>query len=199
MGYYLLKYLVYPFVKIFWLGDITGLENVPKKGSFIIAANHSSYFDFILLYVIIPRRMTFLAAEKFFTSNFWRPIMKITGQIKVDRESSNKEEVYDKVDKLIKNKGVLGLFPEGTRSRSGKMQKAYSGVAKFAYKYNIPVVPVGVIGAYEIMSPHDKLPKLKKCKINIGAKLNVASDDYENEARKIMKKISVLSGQSYEF
>ena len=60
-------------------------------------------------------------------------------------------------------------------------------------------MPVGVVGAYEVMSPHDKLPKLKKCKINIGAKLNVASDDYENETRKIMQKISALSGQSYEF
>jgi len=65
MGYYLLKYFIYPFVRIFWLDSISGLENIPKKGSFIIAANHSSYFDFIFLYVFIPRRITFLAAEKF--------------------------------------------------------------------------------------------------------------------------------------
>ncbi|MFA5127222.1 MAG: lysophospholipid acyltransferase family protein, partial [Patescibacteria group bacterium] len=171
----------------------------PKKGSFIIAANHSSYFDFIFLYVFIPRRITFLAAEKFFASRFWRPFMKITGQIKVDRGSGDKGGVYEQVDELISKNGVLGIFPEGTRSRSGKIQKAYSGVAKFANKYNIPIVPVGISGTYEIMSPHDNFPKFKKGKINIGASLIVDSDDYEGETRKIMKTISALAGQSYEF
>lgn len=199
MLYFILKYLIYIPVRIFWVGKINGLDYLPKKGSFILASNHSSYLDFIILYTIIPRRITWLAAEKFFSSKFWKPFMKITGQIKVDRLSQDKKIVYSLVDNLIVEKGILGIFPEGTRSRSGFLQKAYSGVSKFAHYYNIPVIPVGIIGTYEAMPPDVKIPKLKKCKINFGRPLFVHSSDYELETKKIMEQIAILSDQEYKF
>jgi 1-acyl-sn-glycerol-3-phosphate acyltransferase len=198
MGYFLLKYFSYPFVKLLWGGKLVGLDNVPKKGSFIIAANHSSYLDFILLFCFIPRKVRFLAAEKFFHSKFWLPIMTITQQIRVDRNFSDKKDVYFEVKKLFNQHGVLGIFPEGTRSRSGAMQKAYNGVAKFAFEYGVPVLPVGIIGAHAAFPPHAKYPKFSKVNINIGAPIIVKTNNFEYETLCIMKNIAKLSDKLYE-
>ena len=66
MIYWILKKIFGPFVKLIWIKKAEGLENVPKKGAFIIASNHSSYFDFISLIAVCPRRIYFLAGEVFF-------------------------------------------------------------------------------------------------------------------------------------
>jgi 1-acyl-sn-glycerol-3-phosphate acyltransferase len=169
MLYWILKILFGPLIKLFWVKKVVGIENLPKKGAFIIAANHSSYFDFFSIIATLPRRVSFLAAEKFFTNKFWYPLVAWTGQIKVDRKNPDKQEVFKKVfDVLGKGQG-LGIFPEGTRSADGKIGKTYTGVAKFALEAKAPVVPVGIIGAYEIMSRHQKRPKLNKnIIVNVG-------------------------------
>jgi len=172
MIYWLLKLIGGPIIRLIWIKKAEGLENIPKKGPCIIAANHSSYFDFICLIAVVPRRIRFLAAEKFFRSKFWYPLVKLTGQIKVDRQDKNKEEVYSKVYSTLKKGKIIGIFPEGTRSPSGKIEKTYTGVAKFAIKAKVPVVPVGISGTYNIMSRFDKRPKFRKAiEINIGKPL----------------------------
>lgn len=198
MMYYLLKYIFYLPIKFFWFKKIYGLQNLPS-GSFIIAANHSSYLDFVLLFIFIPKKISFLAAEKFFKHPIWYLIMKATSQIKVERLSSNKEDVYKEVAGVFQRNGVLGIFPEGTRSRTGCLNKAYSGVAKFAYKHNVPVVPIGIIGTFEAWPPNNKIPNFHRCTINIGESIVVSSDDFAAETKKIMLSISKLSFQKYEY
>ncbi len=68
----ILKFLVYPVFKLIWLKELTGKQNIPAKGPFILAANHQSYLDFILLCGVSPRHLRFLAAEKFYHSFFWK-------------------------------------------------------------------------------------------------------------------------------
>ena len=151
-----------PIVKLIWIKKVEGLENIPKNGSCIVAANHSSYFDFISLIAILPRRVYFLAGEVFLKKWWWYPLVKSTGQIMVDRKNSNKEDVYKKVFSILDNGKILGIFPEGTRSADGKIGKTFTGVAKIAIESKSPVVPIGIIGAYEIMNRRDKWPKFKK-------------------------------------
>ncbi len=198
MMYYILKYLLYFPVKFFWLERIDGLDNIPR-GNFIISANHASYLDFILLFLFIPRKISFLAAEKFFRNPIWFIIMKATGQIKVDRTSSKKDDVYLAVDRVFKNNKILGIFPEGTRSRDGFLNKAYCGVSKFAYKYKVPVLPVGIVGTFTCWPPHSKFPKFKKCLINIGEPIFINSLAFDAETQKIMKRIAILANQKYEY
>lgn len=198
MMYYILKYLLYFPVKFFWLERMDGFSNIPKS-SFILAANHASYLDFILLFILVPRKISFLAAEKFFKNPIWFVIMKITGQIKVDRTSSKKDDVYIAVDNVFKNNRVLGIFPEGTRSRNGFLNKAYCGVAKFSYKYKVPVLPVGISGTFDCWPPYSKFPKFKKCSINIGQPIFINSVDFDLETQKIMRSIAILSDQKYEY
>lgn len=198
MMYQVIKFLVAPFVRFFWLGTLDGYDNIPKRGSFILASNHKSYLDFILIFCFFPRKVSFLTAEVFFKSWFWKPIMLMTNQIRVDRDSADKSKTFIEVDNLFKNNGVLGVFPEGTRSRDGKMHRGYTGVIKFARKYNVPILPIGIKGTFDALSPQMKIPKIKKCDIKIGALHNVVSEFDEIELKILMEKIAFLSGEDYD-
>ncbi len=204
----ILDFLIYPFFKLIWLKKITGKQNIPSRGPFILAANHQSYLDFILLCGVFPRHLRFLAAEKFYHSRFWKPIMEYTGQIRVDRHrKGNKEEVFQKGLEVLEKGEVLAIFPQGTRSRNGKIEKTYTGVAKFALKARVPVVPVGIKGAFTAWPP-EKKPKFKKIvSIHIGEPMkfdNYVKDQYQdsrvlrNITNQIMLQISRLSGKKYK-
>lgn len=162
MFYWVLKIFIGPLVRLIWVKEVSGIENIPRKGPLIIAANHSSYFDFITLVAVSPRRIRFLAAEVFYKSVFWQPIMILTGQIKVDRKSHDKTMANKKIEEHLNQGNVIGIFPEGTRSRSGKLQKSFTGVAKIALQNKVDILPVAISGAYEVMAPHDKKPKFIK-------------------------------------
>lgn len=178
MIYWILKYTIGTLIKIIWVKKVNGISNIPKKGPFIICSNHSSYFDFFTLIAVCPRRIYFLAGEVFFKKWQWSWLVKSTGQIRVDRNSNDKSESINKAIEYLKMGRVIGIFPEGTRSSDGKLQKFYNGAARIAIKSRVPILPVGIVGAFEIMSRFDKYPKFKRCNINIGQEL---LKDYKEE------------------
>jgi 1-acyl-sn-glycerol-3-phosphate acyltransferase len=201
MFYWILKLLFTPLVKSIWIKKVEGLENIPKKGAYIIVANHSSYFDFFSLTAIWPKRVYFLAGEVFFEKWWWYPLVKLTGQIKVDRSSKDKTEAKQKVFSILKQEKIIGIFPEGTRSTDGKIGRTFTGIAKFALGARVPVIPVGIKGTYEVMSRYDKLPKFKKnIEIKIGEPISfeeyyeIADENVFFEVtNKIMEKIKILA------
>ena len=206
-AYPIIKKILGPIIRAFWIKKIEGLENVPAEGLMIIASNHQSYFDFICFTAVSPRRVRYLAAEKFYKSKIWRLLMNLTGQIKVDRTQHDKSEVYEAVHSALKQGQMIGIFPEGTRSSDGEIKKPFTGVAKFALKEKVPVIPVGLIGTYEIMSRHDKFPKLKKkAVIKIGKPLYFqeyydkenSDKEFKEVTDKIMLNIATLAGKKYE-
>lgn len=200
------KFILSPIIRLLWVGKVEGLYNIPKHGPVIIASNHESYFDFIIFYAISPRKIQYLAAEKFFTSKFWKPLMVATGQIKVERTSGDKTNVHEKAHYVLKNEGMLGIFPEGTRSRTGEMGKAFTGVTKFALETKSPIVPVGIDGTFDILPPHKKLPNFKKCNIKISEPI-YHHEHFEKEHTEdllikltddLMKLIGFLVGKEYK-
>ncbi len=173
MIFWLIKVTLGNIIKLIWLSGATGLENIPKRGACIICANHSSYFDFLMLAAVCPRRIYFLAGEVFFQKWQWKWLVKITKQIKVDRNSKDKSELIKKVVEYLKEGKVIGIFPEGTRSADGKIHDFYNGAVKIALKSEVPIIPVGIKGTYEIMSKFDKFPKFnKKCNMQFGKLIN---------------------------
>lgn len=195
-----------PIIKLFWIKNVKGKKNLPSNGSFIIAANHQSYFDFISLVAVLPFHLTFLAAEKFYTSKFWKPIMEYTGQIKVEREAEDKSEAVKKALMILKSGKVLAIFPQGTRSRNNKIEKTFTGVARLAIEAKVAVVPIGIKGAFEVMPPQAKKPKIKKIiEINIGLPMEFSKYYnankwpalYRNITNKIMSEIGKLAGKDY--
>ncbi|MFA6466315.1 MAG: lysophospholipid acyltransferase family protein [Patescibacteria group bacterium] len=198
MFYSLIKILFAPIIKFFWLGEIKGINNIPTKKSVILCANHTSYLDFLLLASVLSKKVYFLAAEVFFKSKIWYPLVKFTGQIRVDRNAEDKSKTYIGVDNILNRHDTLCLFPEGTRSRSGKLQKGYNGAVKFAYKYKVPIVPIGILGAFEAWPPQKKIPKIKKINLVFGEPYRVITDSFEYETSILMNKIAKLSNQNYK-
>lgn len=207
--YHLIRLILGPIVRAIWIKSITGLQNIPQNGPVIIAFNHQSYFDFICFIAVCPRHIHYLSAEKFFTNPLWYPVMRVMGQIRVERTSRDKRVLHSMIEFHLGQGKAVGIFPEGTRSpHQDKMLEAFSGVAKYAFHGNVPVVPVGIKGAYEIMSRFDKNPKFKKTmEINIGepidlspyhrAKMNRKA--FKVLTNKIMLKIAELSGKLYPY
>jgi|GEM_PF-176390 len=206
--YTIIRKLFGPIVRLIWIRQVEGIENIPKQGPIIIAFNHSSYFDFISFIAVSPRNIHYLAAEKFFESPFWRSIMAITGQIHVDRKSKDKRNVMNAVLNHLQNGMALGIFPEGTRSPDGQMLPAFRGVAMYAVRANIPVIPIGIVGAYEVLSRFNKFPRFgKKIRIKIGkpisfekyTKTKLNKKDYDILTKGIMNKIADLCGSVYPY
>ncbi len=202
--YLFLKLLLAPIIKLIWIKKITGQENLPKSGPFIIAANHQSYFDFISLVCVLPHKLTFLAAEKFFVSKFWRPIMEYTGQIKLERYSGDsKDQASQLALEVLKHGKVLAIFPQGTRSRTGEIEKTYTGVAKFALQAKAPVIPIGIKRTFEVMPPQAKKPKFKKIiELHIGQPMEFDSPQtpevYRRITNEIMVEVARLAEKEYK-
>ena len=207
--YSVLRTLLRPIVKIIWIKEISGLENIPKKGSAVLAINHQSYFDFFCLAVVSPRNIHFLAAEKFFNHWLWGILMKVTRQVRVDRNTHDKHEMHNLVHAHIDRGSLVGIFPEGTRSPyEHTMLKAFSGIAKYALHKKIPIIPVGIKGTFHVMSKTDHRPKLLKIVlIHVGPPIHYkeyytrseySEMDYRVITHSVMKKISVLSGKNYD-
>jgi 1-acyl-sn-glycerol-3-phosphate acyltransferase len=191
MGYSLLKFLISPLVKLIWIKRVNGLENIPRKGPIIIAANHSSYFDFICFIAVCPRKIYYLAAEKFYKSRFWRPLVRLTGQIKVERQTGDKTEAIEKANSILERGDILGIYPEGTRSADGEIHKPFIGVARFALKNKVSVVPVGIKGTFEVLPRQKSLPKFKKIvEINIGKSMDFSQYFGQEENKEVLNKIT---------
>lgn len=206
-SYSVLKNVLGPFFRLIWIRKVDGLENIPKIGPVLVAFNHQSFFDFLCFIAISPRPVHFLSAEKFFEHVIWRPLMHLTGQIKVHRVEHDKHLLHATVYHHLKSGKVIGIFPEGTRApNSEEMLKAFNGVAKYAVVGMVPVLPVGIRGTYEVMSKFDKVPKFKKIiSIHIGKPIHFiehhGKDLSDSELKKltdcVMLEISKLSGKKY--
>ena len=190
-------------IRLIWIKEVKGRENLPKSGAYIIAANHQSYLDFLCIQAVMPARLTFLAAERFFDSRLCGPILKRLGHIRVDRSAKDKSETIEEVITALNIGRTVAIFPQGGLSRNGKIEKTRTGVARFALMTGAKVVPVGIRGTYEVFPPGAKRPKLKKMvEINIGAPMNLSEyrgrqDNpaaYREATDEVMDKIAGLAG-----
>lgn len=147
--------------RIFWVGRVEGKHNVPRKGGVILAPNHQSWLDFCLLATVLPRRLYFLVGEFAYKVKVAAYALDKMGHIKVDRNSQDKSVVYNKAKIILDSGKVLVVFPEGRMTRDGKLQKAYTGVARMALASKVDIVPV-VIESYHVYPVHHKRPLFTK-------------------------------------
>ena len=123
-----------------------GLENIPARGGAILAANHLSRVDSPLLFALIERKdVTGLVADKYKKNLFLRPLIEAVGGIWINREQADFQALRTAWEYLLKG-GLLGIAPEGTRSRTGALRHAKTGVAYLASKADVPIVPVAIWG-----------------------------------------------------
>ena len=193
-----------------WIKEINGIDNVPKDGNFIISANHESYLDHLILSSIIVnftgKKIHYLAKKEHFENFFERKWHEHTGAIPIDRQAGG-VEALETAKKCLKNGKIIGVYPEGTRTLTGKLQRAKTGAARLALASNVPILPVGLVGTFKILPKGNKIPRFKRAAVNFGKPMYF--DDYygkENDKKvirlvvtKVMKEIAKLVGQEYNF
>tara|TARA_S200000501_G_scaffold83647_1_gene75939 strand:- start:22914 stop:23699 length:786 start_codon:yes stop_codon:yes gene_type:complete len=172
-GYSFLRFIFSPLIRGLMRIKCSGLNFIPNSGPTILAANHLSHVDPVLVISTSRRKVNYLAKDGHF-KNFWlRQFMKMTGQIETHREAGGDQALSAAADVLSSN-NALGIFPEGTRSR--RTEKPFllpgkTGIARLSASYpNAVVIPIALIGSRDMMEPKKhKLPRLwKPININFG-------------------------------
>ena len=139
-------------------------------GAVILAANHRSFMDSMLIPHVVKRRVTFVAKAEYFDSIKTRWFFKSTGQIPVRRDSLNSATgALEAAKGVLENGGVFAIYPEGTRTRDGFLHKGHTGVARLAIETDAVIIPVGIVGTENVQDVHEKLPRVgKKISIHFG-------------------------------
>jgi len=153
--------------KLFWRVKYEGLENVPRTGGLILASNHVSHLDPPIVGIGLERPVVFIAKQELFKVPLIGWWLRQLGQISVDRGGGGKQALRI-AQKCLENGEVIIIFPEGTRSGTGRVAAGRSGVAVLAIKANVPVVPVGIVGTYNAFRKGTKIPRLGKVIVRYG-------------------------------
>ena len=198
------------------MGKIQGTSNLLKNKPFIIATNHTSYYDILILpsimVPILDKKMSALVNSHYWKNWITRAFLNLWKCIPVfvEKEKDSKEKnklSMEKASNFLKNNKILMIFPEGKRSYDGKLKKAYHGIAIIALRAKVPVIPAGIIGSNKVLPKGKIFPRFVKCEVKIGKPLyfkkyygkNVNNKTLDHVTRIIMKEIAKLIGQEYKY
>ena len=187
--------------------DIQGIDNVPEGEGVSLAANHRSFMDSIFLALASPEPVAFVAKAEYFENRVTRWLFNATGQIPLRRGSAaGARDALAAASEVLEDGGTLGIYPEGTRSRDGKLHRGKLGPARLAAATGAAIVPVGLVGTDEVQLPDEKLPHLfRPVCVRFGRprRLTVARDERASAKHlrgttdALMADIADLSGAEY--
>lgn len=209
MIYRLMHSVLKPVSFALYRPTIEGLDNIPRTGPVILASNHLSFIDSFVIPLAAPRQVSFLAKAEYFTGKglggaLRRELFEAIGAIPVDRDSARAaQESLEAQLAVLRAGGATGIYPEGTRSRDGRLYKGRTGAAWLALEAQCPIVPVGLIGTPEIMPVGATLPKIGPITVRFGEPIQVAGRFEGMPAAKarrqvtdeVMTAIHALTGQ----
>lgn len=198
-----------PLARALWRPEIRGLHHVPRTGPVILASNHLSFADSIVIPVVVPRKVVFLAKSDYFDGAGVRGAVSRAwfsglGMLPVDRDDARAALAsLDTALEVLGRGEAFGLYPEGTRSRDGRLYRGRTGVAHLALTAGVPVVPVGLVGTERLQPVGARVPRLVRVRVSFGPPIE-AGDRFaampSGRARRlltdeIMAAIASLSGQ----
>lgn len=145
-----------PLARAVWRPTVEGLDHVPSSGPVILASNHLSFVDSVVIPCIVPRKVVFLAKSDYFTGSgikgaAQRMWFEGIGMLPIDREDNRAAMAsLDTALEVLRRGDAFGIYPEGTRSRDGRIYRGRTGVGHLALTAGCPVVPVGLTGTQDI-------------------------------------------------
>lgn len=203
--------VVGPVVRLLFRPWVKGLDNIPDTGPAVLASNHLSFSDSIFLPLAVSRPVVFLAKSEYFTGKGLKgkltaAFFKMTNQLPMDRSggAASATSLLAGRDALQEG-GLLGIYPEGTRSPDGKLYRGKTGVAKLVLSTGVPVIPVAMIGTDKVQPIGRRIPNIRRVGIIMGKPLDFSryqglEDDrfiQRSVTDEIMYEIMRLSGQEY--
>lgn len=197
-----------PIMRVVYRPKIIGRSNIPKSGPVILASNHLSFIDSIVIPLVAPRRVQFLAKSHYFTGTGlkgWvsRTFFRSIGAVGVERGAGQSAQVALDQSKRILNTGAaFALYPEGTRSLDGRLYRGRTGVAWLAFATGAPVIPVGLIGTDELQPVGKLIPRVRRVTVAFGEPIDFSGHGSPDSGRarrqatdEIMAAIHTLSHQ----
>ncbi len=191
--------------KIYFRAEWFNAERVPESGPVILASNHASILDPPLVGTGLDRGISYLARESLFRFPGVGWVLRNWDAVPVDRDGGGARGLKAIMDRLLAGGGII-LFPEGTRTRDGKLQPARSGIGLTVIKSTAPVVPVRVFGTFEAYGREALFPKPHKIAVKYGKPMDFAvlraeaktcskarlKEIYQEVADEIMRQIAKL-------
>jgi 1-acyl-sn-glycerol-3-phosphate acyltransferase len=202
MAYWVLKFVMTPILRVVFRVRSHGTHHVPRHGPAILASNHQSFIDSIFLPLVVRRRVTFVAKAEYFET--WKTawFFRAVGMIPLKRGGgSASERALAAAREVLDGGGVLGIYPEGTRSTDGRLYKGHTGVARLSMQCDAPVVPIAQFGTAAVQPIGARFPKLfRRVEVTMGEPLRWGSrgkapGDLRQFTNEVMAAIAGLSGQ----
>lgn len=212
MFYRLLKIaLLGPLLRLLFRPKVEGLRNIPGDGPVIIAGNHLAFLDSVFIPLVVPRDVVFLGKAEYFTGRGVKgrliaAFFRGAGMIPVDRGNGRGAlAAIQAGQSVLRDGGVFGIHPEGTRSPDGRLYRGKPGVARLALDSGAPVVPAALINTDKIQPLGKRLPRIGKVHLRFGAPLDFTRYGGPTNDRavlraitdEIMYSIMELSGREY--
>lgn len=200
-----------PVIKLLFRPWVKGLDNIPADGAAIIASNHLSFSDSIFMPLMVRRPVVFLAKSEYFTGTGIKGrltalFFRLTNQLPMDRSggAASAASLNAGMD-VLSHGGLLGIYPEGTRSPDGRLYRGKVGVARLALQAGVPVIPVAMIGTDKVQPIGKRLPNIRRIGMIFGEPLDFSQYRGQAEDRlvqrqvtdQIMFELMRLSGQDY--
>lgn len=193
LSYAFAKAIVWPLSLLYFRAAIRGRKNIPRKGGLLVAANHFSFVDPLVLGAMLPRRLWFVMAE----DQFDRPVVHLFSRlmdvIPVQAGAAFRLGPIRKCLSVLRSGHAVAIFPEGRRSKTGRLLPPMPGVGVLAGRAGVPVLPVAIVGTREAYPPGRRFPRPGKVTLIVGEPLaGLETLSPEEVAQRAMDAIADL-------
>jgi 1-acyl-sn-glycerol-3-phosphate acyltransferase len=144
----------------------TGRRNIPESGGVLLVSNHLSHLDVFVLGLLLPRTLNYVARSSLFKPVLG-PLIRSVGGFPIQRDGMGAQGVKETL-KRVRSGGIVTFFPEGTRSRDGRLGPLKPGVAALAARAKVPIVPAGIAGTFESWPRSRKFPRPHAIRVHYG-------------------------------
>jgi 1-acyl-sn-glycerol-3-phosphate acyltransferase len=169
-----------PALRAIWRPRVLGLEHVPRHGGVILASNHLSFVDSVVIPSVAPRKVVFLTKSDYFTGTGLKGLASRAwfeglGMLPVDRDDTKAAIASLDIALGVLARGeAFGIYPEGTRSRDGRLYRGRTGVGHLALTAGVPVVPVGLTGTERVQPVGSRRPRVVPITVAFGRPIDFA-------------------------
>jgi 1-acyl-sn-glycerol-3-phosphate acyltransferase len=202
--WHILRPIVMPILRLVLRIRVEGKHHVPRHGAAILASNHLSALDHVVLPAVTRRAIVNISKIEHFENPVKRWLFRGWGVIPLKRGSGD-QAALDAAKGALRAGKLFCIYPEGTRSRDGKLHKGHTGVARLALEIGVPIIPVAMVGTFEAYPKGGKLKLFRKTAAFVGEPYDV-SEFYGHHADRevcravtdeVMRRLAALSGQQY--